>query len=62
MDDVNYSPSKRRQNLVVLLFNGDIYYRTLRNLGPNEELLGGYSTSFSKSLLEKPRGPGALKE
>ncbi|XP_077483094.1 histone-lysine N-methyltransferase set-17-like [Amblyomma americanum] len=39
MNDVNYSPSKRRQNLVALLVNGDIYYRTIRNVGPEEELL-----------------------
>ncbi|XP_077497863.1 uncharacterized protein LOC144108521 [Amblyomma americanum] len=62
MNNVNYSPSKRRQNLVALLFNGDIYYRTLRNVGPGEELLVGYSTSFAKSLLGNPRGRGALKE
>ncbi|KAK8777720.1 hypothetical protein V5799_020935 [Amblyomma americanum] len=62
MNDVNYSPSKRRQNLVALLSNGDVYYRTLRNILPNEELLVGYSTSFAKSLLGNPRGPGALKE
>ncbi|XP_077511610.1 PR domain zinc finger protein 14-like [Amblyomma americanum] len=61
MNDVNYSPSMRRQNLVALLFNGDIYYRTLRNVGPDEELLVGYSTSFAKSLLGNPRGPGTLK-
>ncbi|XP_077517234.1 uncharacterized protein LOC144128053 [Amblyomma americanum] len=62
MNNVNYSPSKRRQNLVALLFNGDIYYRTLRNVGPGEELLVGYSTSFTESLLGNPRGRGALKE
>ncbi|KAK8775098.1 hypothetical protein V5799_010369, partial [Amblyomma americanum] len=62
MNNVNYSPSKRRQNLVALLFNGDIYYRTLRNVGPGEELLVGYSTSFTESLLANPRGRGALKE
>ncbi|XP_077497783.1 PR domain zinc finger protein 14-like [Amblyomma americanum] len=62
MNNVNYSPSKRRQNLVALLFNGDIYYRTLRNVGPGEELLVGYSTSFAESLLGNPRGRGALKE
>ncbi|XP_077497769.1 uncharacterized protein LOC144108396 [Amblyomma americanum] len=61
MNDVNYTPSKSRQNLVALLFNGDIYYRTIRNIGTDEELLVGYSTSFAKSLLGSPRGPGALQ-
>ncbi|KAK8759604.1 hypothetical protein V5799_002756 [Amblyomma americanum] len=62
MNKVNYSPSKRRQNLVALLFNGDIYSRTIRNIGPGEELLVGYSVSFAESLLGNPRGGGALKE
>ncbi|XP_077501343.1 histone-lysine N-methyltransferase set-17-like [Amblyomma americanum] len=62
MNNVNYSPSKRRQNLVAVLFNGNIYYRTLKNVGPGEELLVGYSTSFAESLLGNPRGRGALKE
>ncbi|XP_077495120.1 histone-lysine N-methyltransferase MECOM-like [Amblyomma americanum] len=60
MNDVNYSPSKRRHNLVALFVNGDIYYRTLKNVGPGEEMLVRYSTSFAKSLLGNPREPGAL--
>ncbi|XP_077521014.1 histone-lysine N-methyltransferase set-17-like [Amblyomma americanum] len=62
MNNINYSPSKCKQNLVALLFNEDIYYRALRNIGPDEELLVGYSASFAKSLLGNPRGRGALKE
>ncbi|XP_077501338.1 uncharacterized protein LOC144112365 [Amblyomma americanum] len=61
MNDVNYTPSKRRQNLVAFLADGDIYYHTLRNVSPDEELLVGYSTSFTKSLLGSPRGPVALQ-
>lgn len=59
MRDVNYAPSRRRRNLVGIVSGGDIFYRTLREIGVGEELLVGYSRSFADSLLGTRRRPGA---
>ncbi|XP_077496070.1 uncharacterized protein LOC144106973 isoform X2 [Amblyomma americanum] len=60
MHYVNYAPSRQEQNLVAILKDGEIYYRTRRSIIAGEELLVAYNTAFTKGLLGKRRGPGAV--
>lgn len=47
---VNCSPTEDQQNLVAFQRNGNVYFRTLRDINACEELVVWYGNSFAKDL------------
>jgi hypothetical protein len=52
---VTYARDKREQNLIAFQYQGEIFYRTFRDVYPGEELMIWYEDEYSCSMDELPQ-------